>query len=300
MSRLARCVTVVSMLAAGFPQQVFRTGADAVLIDVLVTDGRKPIAGLTADDFELRDNGVVQRIAVVTMEDLPVNLMLVLDSSASMTGERLRQLKDAASGALSLLEPHERAALVGFSHHVRIVSDWTAARPALEAALEGLAAGGGTALYHAITFALGHRDQSPTRALALVFSDGMDSASAVSRDAVFDLARRSDVVLYAVALGEARQGAFVAPDYSSGIELRPPRDERALLDLVTEETGGRVLRIRSGTDLRGAFLNVLREFRSRYVLSYEPHGVASGGWHEVNVRVKKRRAEVVARRGYLR
>lgn len=128
----------------------------------------------------------------------------------------------------------------------------------------------------------------------------MDSASAVSRDAVLDLARRSDVVLYGVVLALGAAAPAIAPDHSSGIELRPPRGERALVDLVAEETGGRILPLTSGADLRAAFLDIVREFRSRYVLSYAPQGVASGGWHTVNVRVKNRRAEIVARRGYLR
>ena len=93
---------------------------------------------------------------------------------------------------------------------------------------------------------------------------------------------------------------IAAPDHSSGIELRPPRGDRALLDIVSEETGGRLLHVRGGAELRGTFLNVLQEFRSRYVLSYEPQGVASGGWHTVNVRLKNRRGNIVARRGYLR
>jgi VWFA-related protein len=287
-------------MLGGSSSQVFRTSTDAVLIDVLVTDGRKPIGGLTAKDFELRDNGTVQRIEAVTMEDVPLSLMLVADTSASMAGERLLQLKEAAHAAISVLKSEDRAALLSFSHTVRLVSDWTPAQPALEKTVDTLTAEGGTALNHAITFALGHRDRGPTRALALLFSDGMDSASAVSRKAVLELAGRSDIVLYAVALLDAEQGAVIAPDYSSGIELEPPRGDRALLDLVAEETGGRVFRVRSGADLRVAFLKVLHEFRSRYVLSYEPQGVVTAGWHEVKVRVKNRRAEIIARRGYLR
>ena len=87
----------VALIAAALPlsgpslasqKQAFSSGALGVRVDVLVTDGSKPVAGLTASDFELRDNGVVQTIDVLDASDVPVNAVLALDTSASTAGQR--------------------------------------------------------------------------------------------------------------------------------------------------------------------------------------------------------------------
>src|SRR5690606_35418347 len=86
------------VLGAGWQpaaRQTFRSGVDAVQIDVLVTDGSRPLAGLSTDDFELRDNGVVQQIDAAALGDVPVTLMLVLDVSESVKGEPLQHLRAA-------------------------------------------------------------------------------------------------------------------------------------------------------------------------------------------------------------
>lgn len=76
-----------AMVIAG--QARFRSGTDAVLVDVEVTSGGRPVAGLTAADFELTDSGVVQQVNVMSFADVPVSLLLVLDTSSSVDGERL-------------------------------------------------------------------------------------------------------------------------------------------------------------------------------------------------------------------
>jgi Ca-activated chloride channel homolog len=295
-------VLIACLCLAGRPaaQHTFRSGTDGVLVDVLVTDGRVPIGGLTAADFELRDNGVPQRVSSVTMEEMPLSLMIAADTSASMAGERLHQLKDAARSAISALKMQDRAALVSFSQRVRLLADWTSDRAEVARAIEGVTAAGGTAMNHALEFALGYRDRAQTRALALVFSDGMDSASVVGRAALLELGDRSDVVLYGVSLSDPRDLRAVAPDHSAGIELLPPSNGPTLLDAITGATGGRLFRAKGGAELKDAFLKVVQEFRSRYVLSYSPQSVAAGGWHRVNVSLKHRRGVVTARRGYMR
>ena len=293
---LAICLWLSAGAAAQHP---FRSGTDAVLVDVLVTDGRVPISGLTAADFELRDDGVPQRIASVTMEEVPLSLMIATDSSASMAGERLQQLKTAVRTSIAVLKPQDRAALVSFSQRVQLVADWTSDSVALASAVESMTAGGGTAMNHALEFALGYRDTAQTRALALVFSDGMDSASFVGRAAVMELADRSDVVVYGVSLSDPADLRSLAPDHSTGIELLPPHTGPSLLEAIARATGGQTFRATKGSELRDAFLRVLKEFRSRYVLSYSPQSTAAG-WHRVTVSLTHRRGVVTARRGYVR
>jgi hypothetical protein len=98
----------------------FRSGAEGVRVDVLVTDGRNPIAGLTAANFELRDSGVVQTIDSVFVEDVPLSVMLALDTSRSADGAALGHLKDAAYAVVRMLGPADLAALMTFSGAVRL------------------------------------------------------------------------------------------------------------------------------------------------------------------------------------
>jgi hypothetical protein len=82
-----------------------------------------------------------------------------------------------------------------------------------------------------------------------------------------------------------------------GVSSRGPEDSKFLEDL-TGLTGGATLKIESTRDLSAAFLKILEEFRQRYLVSYSPTGVASGGWHRLEVRVKNRRVAVKSRAGY--
>ena len=117
------------------------------------------------------------------------------------------------------------------------------------------------------------------RALLIIFSDGVDTASWLSADAVLDIAKRSDVVAYAVAVRSAEKPDFL-------------RDLTAL-------TGGRLFEVEKATNLSTIFLTMLEEFRQRYLVSYTPRGVTKDGWHRLEVRVKHRGAIVKARPGYL-
>ena len=116
------CLMVAAVLAAGARQspQTFRASVDAVRVDVLVTDGNRPVGGLKGDDFELRDNGVLQKIDAVAMEDVPLSAMFALDVSASVRDEPLTHLKQAASAAIFALKPSDRAALLTFSEQLRL------------------------------------------------------------------------------------------------------------------------------------------------------------------------------------
>ena len=88
--KMASAALAIACGVAAYGQQTFRSGVDAVRVDVLVMDGNRPVAGLTASDFELRDSGVVQPIESVAIEDVPLNVMLALDTSESVDGTPLK------------------------------------------------------------------------------------------------------------------------------------------------------------------------------------------------------------------
>src|SRR5687768_4111397 len=98
--------------------QTFTSRVDAVRVDVLVTADGQPVNGLRAADFEIRDNGVPQRVDLVSFEEIPLNVVLALDMSGSLTQEGLEHLTRAGHAILEGLEKDDRAALITFSHAV--------------------------------------------------------------------------------------------------------------------------------------------------------------------------------------
>jgi len=298
------CLMVAAVLAAGARQspQTFRASVDAVRVDVLVTDGNRPVGGLKGDDFELRDNGVLQKIDAVAMEDVPLSAMFALDVSASVRDEPLTHLKQAASAAIFALKPSDRAALLTFSEQLRLAADWTSDRGALNTAVWAVTGRGATALHDVAYAALTLRDEPPRRTLVLIFTDGDDTASWLPAAAVLDIARRTDVVVYGVGLRSTHVPPGFRIDVRSGAQLGSPKEleGRPLLPSLTQETGGQMFYADRTRGLQDAFVRVVNEFKSRYLLSYSPKNVTATGWHAIDVRVKGRNLKVKARRGYQR
>jgi VWFA-related protein len=255
----------------------FSSRVEAVRVDVLVTDNGQPVRGLGPGDFEVRDNGVLQQIDLVSFEQTPLDVVLSLDMSDSVAGERLERLRAAGSAVLAGLEAEDRAALVTFSQKValgaRLTSDLTAVRSAL-----GRASGAGeTALIDGTYAGLTIGGSDEHRGLLIVFSDGLDTSSWLGASQVLDAAKRSDVVVYAVS-------------------VRSPLKPEFLRDL-TSLTAGRLFEVEKTEKLDAIFAGILEEFRHRYLVSYTPRGVSKGGWHRLEIRVK-RNGTVKARPGY--
>ena len=286
--------------------QTYKVAVDGVRVDVLVSDGRRSVRGLTAADFELRDRGVVQAIDSVSFEDVPLSVMLVLDTSSSVRGTALTHLKQAAAAVVDRLSPADRAALMTFNGAVSLNCDWTSDRSKLLAAIDGVDADGATALHDAAYAALMLRDRSPGRPLVLIFSDAADTASWLPGARVVELVQRHDAVVYAVTLlnRNTRPLGYLA-DFTSGIQARFENVAGAafkepFVERLAAESGGSVLSAEGSGELRSTFERIVAEFRSRYVLTYTPRGVETSGWHPLRVSLKGRSGRVTARRGYLR
>jgi VWFA-related protein len=295
---------LVFVLGQDAPVQRFRTEADAVRVDVLVLQGNRPVVGLTAADFELKDSGVIQQVDVATMDDEPVSVMLALDTSTSVYGRTLDRLKDSAMGVFDAVGPNGRVAVMTFGSSVELAADWSAPTAHTRAALSAVTAGGMTALYDAAFAALTARDPMPgRRSLIILFSDGFDTASWLPRSAAIETARRSDAVVYSVVRGDTRPEVTI--QYRSGVELwpnqvRPTLDSPRFVRALSALTGGSTLVATNAQQLRTLFTRVIADFRSRYLLAYIPRGVDRTGWHPIEVKVKGRNLTVTARRGYAR
>jgi VWFA-related protein len=259
-------------------QPTFSAKREAVRVDVLVTDRGKVVPGLAAGDFEVRDNGVLQTVDLVSFQQIPLNVFLAFDTSASVSGERLKHLQTAGHALLDRLAKDDRSALLTFSHMILLREGLTGETARVRQALTNVQPLGDTALVDGTYTAITLDPLDGGRNLLLVFSDGLDTASWLTPERVLDSAKRSDFVVY-------------------GVSSRGPEDSKFLDDL-TELTGGATLKVGSTRDLSAAFLKILDEFRQRYLLSYSPTGVPPGGWHRLEVRVKGRRVTVKSRTGY--
>jgi VWFA-related protein len=266
-------------IAADGQQPSFSAHIEAVRVDVLVTDAGTPIRGLAATDFEIIDNGVPQQVDLVSFEQLPLNLVLALDMSDSVAGERLEHLRAAGHAALAALQQRDRASLLTFSHRVSLAAPLSLDLNAVRQALDEAAGSGETALVDGTFAAMTVGESDAGRALLIVFSDGVDTASWLTADAVLSDAKQSDVVAYGVSVRSKVKPEFL-------------RD-------FTAATGGRLFEIEKTGDLAQTFRSIVDEFRHRYVVSYSPRGVSKTGWHRLEVHVKRRGASVRARPGYL-
>jgi Ca-activated chloride channel homolog len=300
---MTRTITIVALtLALGQTSgQRFRSGVDVVTVDALVTRDGRALSGLTAADFELRDNGVVQEIDSVSVDDAPVSMLLALDTSNSVEGPTLNHLKRAAIGAIDALTPADRAAVLTFADTVTQRSDWSAPTAAARSAIEETDAGGATCLYDAGYAALTLEDTVPgRRSYVLLFSDGGDTSSWLPARAFIERARRSGAVVSVVTRRAPRPD--VRLEYRSGVDpwtARPPDQSTGpIVSEVAGITGGHVFVVQRAEDLRTTFADIVSQFRNRYLLRYRPRGVDGGGWHTIGLQLKRGSASITARRGY--
>jgi Ca-activated chloride channel family protein len=290
----ASTLVVVMTGAVCAAQTVFRSQIDLVALQVTVVDDRGHyVRDLQAEDFAVFEEGVPQPISVFAAATAPVDLMLLIDTSGSMIN-RISSVKRAAINFVHALQPDDRAAVVLFNHRIRVVQKLTEDRAKLTLAIERASTAGQTALHDALYVALKElthrrRDQQPWRRQALVvLTDGDDTASHVSIEDVFAIARRHTVTVYTVAPPETR--AFPPEEASTS----PLFDMRKLAG----ETGGRTFVPERMEELRTVYGEIARELSHQYWLAYAPPP-APAAFRRVSVRIVNRDGmQVRTRTGY--
>jgi len=270
----------------GPPLPVFASRVETVYVDAFVTREGEPLRGLADTDFDLRSDGVRQRVELVRPESLSLEVLLVFDVSGSLEGSGLEALRAAGRAALAGLKAGDSAGLVTFGEGVRLDLPPTSDLARVDRALLGLQAGGTTALYDALfaTFLLGGRSG---RSAALVFSDGQDTISWTTEDAVRRFAEESGILLNVIA---------VAPGPRAGKGAPPPEPKHlAALRRAAEVTGGALWLSPTPEGLAAAYRRVMENMNARYLLRFEPTSPRPGR-HELSVAVS--RGDVRARRSY--
>lgn len=274
--------TTPAPAARAVTQPLFRSGIDLVALTVTVTNGRQEfVSGLSADDFAVYDNGVRQPIAYFASADVPLDLALVVDASASMRG-RVELVRRAVAGLLEVMREDDRAALVAFRDTVRLVRPLTGDLPAVDRAIRELSPMGGTALYQALYVSLDliARDAPGPdlrRRALVVLSDGRDTASLISLEHVLERAKQAGVAIYVVALRSELQISEDGGNYAPSIYG---------LRQLAVQTGGRSFFPRDMHDIRAIYDLIGAELASQYALGFLPPGPHRGGeWRTVRVRV---------------
>lgn len=270
---------------AASQETTFRGGIEMVALQVAVTDAQvRFVPGLNTDDFGVFEEGVRQTVTLFATASTPLDVMLLLDSSSSMS-LRMEVAQAAAINFVRALRPGDRAAVVPFSQRARISQTLTEDLERVEAAIRDASPSGGTALHEAVYVALRElervrrADGQLRRQALVVLTDGDDNSSHLSFDDVLDEARRRAVTVYTV----------VPPAVSSFV-VNSRKRQLPLFDLrlLAQDTGGRAFAPARLEDLAGAYEEIAEELGHQYWLAYIPTGGTSEGFRHVTVRVETR------------
>lgn len=273
------------------PSAVFRSGANIVALNVTVVDPNKQfVSGLTVDDFAVYEDGVQQQVRFFESKDVPMDLIVLIDTSSSML-DKMDVVHEAAVGFLKGLRASDRGAVVAFNDGVNVLQELTGDRQALESAVRSTAAKGATSLHNALYVALKQfgrsaRDVGEVRRQAIaVLSDGEDTSSLISFDDVLGLARKSGVTIYTIALQSRSAAARLA---STGQRRYFSEAEYSMKTLALE-TGAQAFFPLDVTELKGIYASISLELASQYSIAYAPANPrADGRYRRIVVRVAAR------------
>jgi Ca-activated chloride channel family protein len=272
-------------------QPLFRSGTRTVALYTTVTDSAKRLVpDLTQDDFEILDNGKPVPITLFDNEVQPITVVVMLDTSASMT-LTLDILKDAAEQFVLRLLPADKAKVGAFNDKIQILpsGDFLSDRDELRSIIRNdLQYGNPTRLYDAIDASLETLKDRDGRRVVLVFTDGDDTYSKLGRGDVLKRAQADEVMIYAIGL----ESNF----FNGQMHVRTKPD-RGLKSLA-EETGGGYFELDKTADLAPTFTRVAQELHSQYLMGFTPE-VLDGKTHKLEVRVKQAGMTARARKSYI-
>ena len=284
------------------PTTTFRSGVDLVALNVVVTDStEKFVGGLASTDFAVFEDGVQQEVSFFGATGVPLDLAILLDTSASMT-DKIQTAQQAAIGFVSTLRNGDRVTVIDIKDATKVLfplgDDLSAARNAILLTT----ARGGTALYNGTYLALKEmtklrRENGEVRRQAIVvLSDGADTSSLLSYDDVLDLAKESGIAIYTISLRSKME------------VLRASRDGRHYfsqsdfgMKALAQETGAKAYFPSDISELAGVYSSIAEELASQYALGYtSKNPKKDGAYRRVIVRVTaKPGARTRTRSGYL-
>ena len=311
----------------------FKSGVELINVTATVTDASgRFVPDLRKEDFLVYEDDQLQTVTHFNSERVPVSLGIVLDTSGSMAGDKIRAAQSALNRFLyDLLDRDDELFLYRFSNDPILLQDWTTDRALLARALGRIVPNGGTAMYDAVAEAIPLAEEGQNRKKALlIISDGNDTSSRIDVREVKQLVRESETLIYAIGIdGDAEPAIRRQPRPPTRLPLPlpfppgrgrsgwPPRqppmsggggtwgaasDDRvnivALRDM-TDDSGGRTEIVRDTGDLNPATASIANELNQQYYLGYAAGAKKDGRWHSIRLEVRKGAYRVRARRGYV-
>ena len=289
--RLIPAVAGLGVLALGLSlaaqEPTFRSGSRVVPSYVTVVDANnRLVTDLARDDFEVFDNGRPQEITIFDNEVRPFTVVVMLDTSVSMT-DRLKDLYAGAEQFLLRLMPHDKATVGAFNDKIEFASGFTSDRNSLVSGLKHLDFGNQTRLYDAVYASLDELEKVEGRKVILLFTDGADFGSRQGSGKALERARDKEVMIYGIGL----ETEF----FNGQMVVRSKPD--SILNRFATETGGGYFDLKKGADLNSSFTRIAQELRSQYLLGFSPAAL-DGKVHRLEVRSKRPGLKTRSRRSY--
>src|SRR5476649_1189789 len=219
--------TTIALAAQQAP--TFKTGTQVVSLFVTVADAQKRLVpDLTQDDFTVADNEKTQPIVYFDNSIHPINVVVMLDTSGSMT-LTIDLLKQAAEQFLIRLLPDDKARVGAFNDKIQFNAKWSNDRDQLITDVKDLDYGNGTRLWDAVGASLDELRGIEGRRVVLVFTDGDDTESSLRLGTVMDRARAEEVMIYAIGFESV---------YFNGQRMVRSKPDGGLQKLADETGGG--------------------------------------------------------------
>jgi len=287
---------VLNALSTQAPRDVLSIDVELVNISAIVTDESGAyVQGLTADDFQVFENGQPQKISFFSHDSrVPISIGVLVDISGSLQ-DKLRQALETVRAIAGTLSPSDEMFVVMFNSHAAVKQTFTSNPEELQRALADIHAKGETAVYDAIS--LGLREMQTAKhqkQILLLVTDGFDTRSKINADQAEDLLKRSRVVLYAIGIDDD--------------DNHPPRRRTRyhiydyMLNKLTAAGGGQLIRLYTGQDydLRKLSESFIGQLHQGYSMGYYPNSPHHNtSWSNIEVRVTKPGVRIVGTKNTL-
>ena len=265
----------------------FRSSAALVSLNVTVQDASSRfVSGLQPSDFVVYEDGVKQDVRFFESASVPVDLIVLIDTSSSMS-DKIHAVHEAASGFLRTLRPGDRGAVVTFADGVTVLQSLTPDHALLESAVRGTGASGQTALYNAVYISLkqfgqaAHGSSDVRRQAIVVLSDGQDTCSLVTLNDVMAVARKLGVNIYTVSLQSPAAVNQIAEQ--GGRRLDSGADDA--MKTMARETGAQAF-FPGAPQLKQVYSTIATELANQYSIGYVPaNNRADGRFRRVIVQI---------------
>ncbi|HLG54275.1 MAG TPA: VWA domain-containing protein [Vicinamibacterales bacterium] len=280
----------------------FRTRIDLVHLSVTARDAASGLVhNLDIAEFEIYEDGVRQDVGHFGHHETPISVVLLLDKSGSMAGDKMMHAKDGVIEFVKALKKDDEVLVVAFSDSVDALGGFGLGVRTIEQAVKQVEVESQTRLYDAVIegareiAAPGRKDK---RAL-VILSDGEDNASRATLDDAVDGVRVAEVPVYAIAVEYEDRGAWYARRPTANWRQLRGAGEVAPLRRLTDGTGGWTYSIPAAKRCKEVCLRIADELRNQYLLGYYPTNQdRDGRWRAIEVRTSRPGVILATRAGY--